>query len=116
MAMCSMQDSVGNIVIMRPGSGGGEGAPPVVIQVSLQSMAPLVQVWLLNVYAQPYRACQARCPLRSTLLLTHRMLTRGLWCKNDSPMHAMEGTVSMGGEGRRCYQSQSLTQVATTID
>ena len=27
------QDSVGNIVIKRPGSGGGEHAPAVVIQV-----------------------------------------------------------------------------------
>ena len=27
------QDSVGNIVIKRAGSGGGEHAPPVVIQV-----------------------------------------------------------------------------------
>ena len=29
------QDSVGNLVVYRPGSGGGEGAPPVVIQVLL---------------------------------------------------------------------------------
>ncbi len=27
------EDSVGNLVVYRPGSGGGEGAPPVVIQV-----------------------------------------------------------------------------------
>lgn len=27
-----LQDSVGNIVIRRPGSGGGEAAPPVIVQ------------------------------------------------------------------------------------
>ncbi len=26
------QDGVGNIVILRPGSGGGESAPPVIVQ------------------------------------------------------------------------------------
>lgn len=27
------QDAEGNMVIKRPGSGGGEGAPPIIVQV-----------------------------------------------------------------------------------
>ncbi len=38
------QDDVGNLVVLRPGSGGGEAAPPVVIQVlgALPSAQPLL--------------------------------------------------------------------------
>lgn len=42
------QDSVGNMVIRRPGSGGGDSAPTIVIQVrSSYNIGVLVSVLIL---------------------------------------------------------------------
>ena len=44
-----VQDKTGNLVIRRPGSGGGENAAPVIVQV--KNIAPSASAESLHAYA-----------------------------------------------------------------